>query len=253
MSKTNLLISSVAAIAILIGINAVTASAGVVTFSDTNLSNADWTHAMMYKTGLGGSFDATDQLTTGGCSGSSPECRQIQQSVKAHNGQWASCYWEFYQYGNGTTTGVFDPTVEGQILNVDFSQWWNITNRGTPNGFAVGAALKQNGVIYLSLLDNTKESGWTQKIHTGLTALNFRTLLDANAHPDFSATGAPIIVGFYVGNSGTKYSTAFTDAGNIDDWSISFTTPTNAPEPAAMTLLVLGGLALVNRRRSQKR
>jgi MYXO-CTERM domain-containing protein len=245
MRKASLLILSVAASSILLGIAAVPAAAGVVNFHDSNFNRSDWTNAVLYQSGNGGRVGSIEQQAPDRLDGS---YRQIEQTVNANKAGAFSCFWEFYQYGNGITTGVFNPVTQGPIESIDYSQWAQNTILGTPAGFAMGAAIKQNGRIYITLLDTNPEKIWTMKSHAELTANDFRLITNANAHPDFSATAATIFVGFYIGNSGTRKSGAFTVGGGLDDWNMTINTPVGAPEPAAMTLLALGGLALLRRR-----
>jgi hypothetical protein len=249
MSKTNLLVSCLALSAILIGITALTAPAAIVTFNDSTFNDADWTAQTMYQTGNGGSLDVNTQVATGGHDGG--EYRLIQQSVNAHNGVNPSCFWTFYQYGNGTTTGVFNPATQGAILTMDYSAWAINLTLGTPDGFGVGPALMQNGNIYAGYLLISPETVWTQKVRSDLTAADFMFLSDPTLHPDFSAAGAPIAVGFFRSDSGNANGNAFTVEGGIDDWSLTITTAV-APEPASVTLLILGGLALARGRRNRR-
>jgi MYXO-CTERM domain-containing protein len=247
MSKANLLISSVAAIAILVGFNAVAASASVVTFSDTNFNNSDWTASVFYTAGAGGSTVDNAQSATGGNPGA---YRYIKLTNNASTGVKAA-YYVFNKNNAGTLT----PST-GPILSIDYSEsesWYSKTVAGNPAP-ETGPALMQGAkvFIYKGLVADTWTPTWAAKSKTGLVATDFTCLTDGT-HPDFTTSGGQITVGYFRGlTSPATNSPIITLGAAMDNWNMVATTG-NAPEPAAMTLLVLGGLALVNRRRNQQR
>jgi len=86
---------------------------------------------------------------------------------------------------------------------------------------------------------------WDTLTMTGLTAAHFRTWSNVNAHPDFSASGAPILLGFATGND--NGGSTLSRAAGFDNWSM---TVTQVPEPSTAVLLGIVGLGLLVRRRT---
>ncbi len=92
---------------------------------------------------------------------------------------------------------------------------------------------------------------WTTHTQSNLQASDFTIAADAETvppittgpHPDFSATGAPITFG-YLTTNGTP-STSYTVTGGVDNWSVDV----HVPEPASLSVLALGALPLLRRRR----
>ena len=87
---------------------------------------------------------------------------------------------------------------------------------------------------------------WTTKEILGLTAADFNLVVtdsydwvDRSRHPDF-LTGAAMELGFVTGNGGRS---SYSRGAAYDNWRISVT-----PEPATLSFLLLGGLAVLRRR-----
>ena len=111
----------------------------------------------------------------------------------------------------------------------------NSVNVGDGQGSA--PAIQQDGKLFLpgSILFNqvlVNQNVWTTESLLSLAEQDFRTLIDLDDHPDFSANGSSIKFGFVRQNSGTGPGYSI-DAG-IDNWSITVTT---VPIPAAVWLL----------------
>jgi hypothetical protein len=137
---------------------------------------------------------------------------------------------------------VFDPATEGAITSVAYSEdtFTGISQIGG------GLALQQNGILYFGGYRHDSSTSWVTYIRSSLTAADFRTFVSETLHPDFSSSGAPITFGFFRANSvdaGGPYG--YTATGGTDNWQATIT---SVPEPALLSLMALGGLAMLRRR-----
>lgn len=108
-----------------------------------------------------------------------------------------------------STQRVIDPGVDGAIAAIDASldsAWVSGTLGPTVQSNAV--IVRQGGRLYYAPLPLTSVGGWANASTRGVTASNFQEIinigaqfLDVNSHPDFSAAGGPVEVGFARGNS----------------------------------------------------
>jgi hypothetical protein len=93
---------------------------------------------------------------------------------------------------------VYFPTTDGAILSIDYSE--SSINQSSGNVQYSAPAIRQNGKNY-TLVPGGKaftipETSWTTHSLTGLTQNDFRTIATPSDHPDFSANGSRIEVGF---------------------------------------------------------
>jgi hypothetical protein len=225
---------------------AASASAGadVVTFTDGSFAAQDWAQTIFYTHGYG----IAQTVSTVASGGDNGAYREVTNIVGASPPGTYSCVWGFERY----LPGSYDPGATGAILGVNYSEDCIQNSLPYANfiGQATGPAIRQNGNVYVHLGLLTTEAGWTHKSWAGLLADDFRDLLDANAHPDFSAAGAPIEVGFYRGNSTSLGNHAYTVGAGIDNWDfeILYAQPINAPEPATLALLGMGLVTILRRK-----
>ncbi len=136
----------------------------------------------------------------------------------------------------------------GAIISLTYSEDRNTT------GQEFGPAIEQNGNLYYAYAGSGGTSGWqstTMTFTPGAATNNlltaFGTDMSSSAHPDFSATGAPMTFGFAAIDNSTASS--FTAVSGYDNWSIGVTTNNVVPEPGNIGPLVLTGWALIRRPR----
>jgi hypothetical protein len=121
-------------------------------------------------------------------------------------------------------TGYF-PTSDGAILTIDYSED-SILLTGSGNGQYSAPAFRQNGKLYTLIPGGgafpTPDRVWTPHTLTGLRQNDFRTIASPSDHPDFSATGSRIDVGFVRIASVPAGGGADNLVGGIDNWRITF-------------------------------
>lgn len=119
---------------------------------------------------------------------------------------------------------AYFPSSDGAIHSVDYSED-SILLSGGGNGQYSAPAFKQDGKFYTLVPGggafSTPETAWTHHSLTGLRQNDFRTLASASEHPDFSATGTRIEVGFMRLHSAPAGSAGGTRTGGIDNWRIT--------------------------------
>lgn len=176
-------------------------------------------------------------------------------SVENRGGHRDSTTNSFY-FKVGAT---YHPAIQGEILQIDYSEDSRfLANSGLTNSriqaFSLG--ILQSGETYFVPNDGSEHltnptSEWTTTPLTFRNANEFWSVdsngvVDVNAHPDFSATGEEIQLGFYRGNSAGG-STSYSIDSAIDNWSVTITTVA-VPEPSVLGLLGFASLATLLRR-----
>lgn len=130
---------------------------------------------------------------------------------------------------NGAT---YDPGTQGALSSIRFDA--DIYEYAGYH-ISYGPALSQNGKFYYFAFAST--NGWSHAHIESVVAANFRTAVDPEDHPDFSATGSPIQFGFVstmnADCSSTGYCCAGTDGG-VDNWSVTVD-PGNPGVPNAIS------------------
>ena len=164
------------------------------TFSDGSFADADWSHFLLYhedtsagNTGTA-SFDSFQSLT-GGDPGA------FQQG---------SHTWTPLEIRVGHLSGasVYDPSVSGAIVSVDFSRSLKVLAADPVLGGAMAGAgplIEQDGQFFLSGAPAASLGADWSTTESNLSEVNFRLVIDTldmegedpNVHPDFSETGAP--------------------------------------------------------------
>jgi len=122
------------------------------------------------------------------------------------------------------TTGYF-PVSDGAILTLDYSEE-SILLTGSGNGQYSAPAFRQNGKLYTLVPGGgafpTPDRLWTPHTLAGLRQNDFRTIASPSDHPDFSASGSRIDVGFVRIVSVPAGSGPDNQIGGIDNWRITF-------------------------------
>ena len=203
-----------------------------VTYSATNFNDSLWSTTVIYASGAGGSASGW-RVGSGGHNGA---YRQTRMTLNAGSGP--TTVWSFHN----CTIFTYEPQIQGAIESIDYSEY-GIRLTGPQN---TGPAVRQNGVFYIAPGLLVNESSWTKKSSSGLTEESFH-VVGGTAHPDFSETAPPLELGFATGIStpSSQHGSTTTDIG-IDNWALVVHP---VPEPATLSLLALGGLAMVRRRK----
>jgi hypothetical protein len=213
------------------------ARSGTITFSDATFNNADWSASAIYDDTVSGPATfSVSQVATGGNPGSyRRETHRLDQGT-LHVGNLANAF-------------VYDPSVDGAISSIAYS--YDLLKPLTQTYTGVyWVLLFQNGSYYTSLVpaDVPPPGGaWTHSEHAGLEPSDFTGF--TVGIPDFSSTGAPIQFGYNFANTSVSgVGNFFTYGSGIDNFAV---TVTPVPEPTALALLGIGGLALLRRRSSR--
>ena len=142
------------------------------------------------------------------------------------------------------SAATYDPSSQGAILSIDYA--YDVIHLGGNVAVAVAPGLSQGGKTYRFFNGGQAAiaSVWSAIAANGLTSFSFHevtnsgvyaTTIDANSHPDFSASGGQITFGYIVANGwgGTINATT-----GIDNWSVTLNTET--PEPATWSAMLIG-------------
>lgn len=136
---------------------------------------------------------------------------------------------------------AYRPWISGPVTSISWSMDEIAIQNFNGIGLGVLPALSQGGNHYFpnrAFFVNS-DFNWTTFSLTGLTASDFRTVGNPNAHPDFSASGQLFQPGFVtVADNGTDIGSWI---GGFDNWVFDVNP---IPEPGALSLLGLGLLGL---------
>jgi len=202
------------------------------TFTDADFPEENWTATVIQDLG-GGSSTSGSQEAIGGNPGS---FRRVTWTLGAGS---------FMAAAHRQTGAVYTPSAQGPIASIDFAfDSINLTPAPEDDGEAgrvcgqippglpvVDLLLRQNGTDYRLFAVVTISPTWQSFNSTGKTALDFGRLAGTGpAHPDFTAAGGPIELGFMpsLGDGGPSP----TRIAGIDNWAVTIHTGTPpAPEP----------------------
>jgi hypothetical protein len=190
-------------------------SPGIV-FADARFLDASWT--MVVIGGGNGGTGSAVQVQTDGDPG---EARQISHHVNAAASGAISEVFTFHLFQDMT----YDPASQGAIQSIDFAEDLRFP---TTRGQGSGLALRQNEKVYYAIPSYTlpaESIAWMHRVVLGIVASDFVLLKsDGNQvaeHPDFSAAGMPIEVGFVRANSTNVGGAAYDRIGYIDNWWVN--------------------------------
>lgn len=216
-----------------------------VSYFDGVFNPWDWNEITITNAGGAGSVTTASQSLVGG---NPNEFRRIDMSLLA--GTPGAGVFSL----NINATAAYDPTTQGAVTFIDYSEDSINLLAGSGDGQATGLLIVQNGTIYIQrspvlVMPYTTFSTWAQNAAPGLVASDMWEIMgngfvDPNSNPDFSATGGVMQLGFWRGaSSGNFTGQAFREAG-IDNWSVRI-----VPAPGALALLAPAGLLTCSRRR----
>lgn len=188
----------------------------VVTFFDGDLNHADLEVSTM-QLGNGGSYSFS-QSPTGGNPGAFGQFGVTANSSPPH-GQSAVLLFA------RRIEAVYDTASRGGLFSIDYSASERIEASGGP---VTGLGLRQGGRLFVAMYQPETLVGWKTNRLSNFSAVDFNEVqlrgpydfTDEGSHPDFSATGAPLEMGFIVlvysgidtGGVGTPYE--------IDNWRV---------------------------------
>ena len=219
-------------------------SARAIVYSDGVFSPSNWSTTTMTNVSGTGSTVTPAQNLIGG---NTNEWREVAHTLVVGS-------------GTGELIGVhlsglsfYTPSSQGAITFINYSEDAInlIDERIVPGaGQTTGLAIRQGGKDYIlrppSVMPYSSFSTWQPISRAGIVASDMWEYSTAGglnpfSNPDFSVAGSQMQLGFYRGNSGNSgYSTHC----GIDNWRVEI-----VPTPGAATLLGLGMLAAVRRRR----
>jgi hypothetical protein len=122
---------------------------------------------------------------------------------------------------------VYFPATDGAILWIDHAED-SIHQQGGTNQYSA-PAIRQNGKHYTLVPGGgafaVSQQGWTRTTLTNLRQSDFRTIASAADHPDFTANGGRIEVGFMRLVSVPAGGNGVTVRAGIDNWTLTMYRP----------------------------
>jgi hypothetical protein len=230
LPKSPFLIASIAALALF----AETASAGTLTFSDTEFATSNWTTVLEFEASPGtGSFAAT-QVATGGNPGA-------YRHLDIHDGTVVN----ELDVASFMNAAVFNPAVQGALTSFDMS--FDISDPDLDKNVGAmgfGVLLSQGGHHFF-VFSYQQSPDWLTISGTGLTSGVLSNLDGSGTHPDFTTSGGPIQFGLLADAFffGAESKPCNCSAGGIDNFSVTVHFA-DAPEPGSVLLMGAGLLAL---------
>ena len=209
--------------------------AGAQTASDNTFLDANWA-LTQFTAGNGGSSTAAQSLA-GGNPGA---FRNVTDVLNAAPPALSTIVLSTSIY----TPFTYSPAVSGGIASINYSEDAACTASCFGSGQSTGPALLQGGNQYI-LSSSTVITGpsatWTNHALSGLTAADFGlvnvtaggSIFDNTQHPNFSAGGAPIQLGFFRANGTSVGGLGYTLSAGIDNWQVTVT----AGAPPAATIV----------------
>jgi hypothetical protein len=222
-----------------------TAAASVI-ISDSTFDDANWTAVLVDDRTIGSIGSFTGNQVAGGGNPSS--------------------YREFSMSGSGGPlfaehlfSADYNPSIQGAITSFSFSfdtSFPEANQTKPPLPVRFGIAVFQNGKHFIHLDGGVSpnSTAWTSFGLNGLVQDEMNEFLNLGVHPDFSASGAPILFGINVGFSILAPCSSPCGTGGIDNWSVTIN-PVETPEPTTWALVgpILTLLAITGIRRGTRR
>jgi hypothetical protein len=119
-------------------------------------------------------------------------------------------------------SATYNPAVHGAISEIDYREdFIEINPPFVGAEIGVGFLLRQDGEYFSAGYAALGQTTWTPYEITGLTAADF--LSSSGAHPNFSASAAPIHLGYLRSNSATPGYPPFLTEHGIDNWIVTVT------------------------------
>jgi len=220
------------------------ASADVITFSDTEFVDANWSAFELTDTSPSNSFVFTGaQLLAGGNPGAFRHVTQAIDEVPPPNGPSPVNIQSAHVF----LPGSFDPGEDGTFVSLDWS-FDGISTDSTAGAIFYGLLAFQDGKVFLSANASgnvLNGESWQEVAASDLGALDF-TPFDGVSVLDLSDVGGPVTFGFLASNG--TFGLSFNDGG-VDNFLVRITTfrdrVPGVPEPGALALVLAGFLGLI--------
>ncbi len=206
------------------------------TYSDSEFVNSDWT---LFTETSNGSSAIKSQVNSGG----NPDAWMRVENTSNN------AIISTYIFSN---TAVYSPNTSGAIstLSVTFNHYTFQITPFSSHGQYVGLAIRQNNKSYYGQFDQSYPSSWASISIASMTQDTFRTLSDANDHPDFSTNGSTLSFGLW--NYNVDGATRTTGSA-FDNFSVTVQNASIVPESGTLALLGFAvlpvGTWLVRRRK----
>lgn len=198
------------------------ALSAVTVVHDGDFADADWEVIVSsFKSSggaqPGGSVDANQQ--SGGNPGTMR--RVVNHIARAPSATEYSSTWGVHLKKGFT----YDPSVQGAIATIDYSE----DARRVTSGQLTGLAVRQAGKVYYTQADVFTNPAWTRVEQLAIVPGNFAEITAdgpvQGSRPDFSASGGPLEVGFIRANSNGNGGGAYSVTGDIDNWEVRIAPP----------------------------
>lgn len=231
-------------LAALLLVPALSAQSATVTFVDATFNNSDWSASELRDTTPANTFVFTGtQLLTGGNPGS---YRQVTQASVSGIGENVSIV-----AGHVYLPGSFDPATDGAIASISYAMD-GISINATAGAVGYSPLLIQNDTAYVAFgFSPLNAAGWQSMSFNDLSSADFFGIInngfDFSAHPDFTASGAPLVFGFASSNG--TFGDSFNEGG-MDNWRVDIN---SVPAPASLPLLLTAFAGLASRTRRVRR
>jgi hypothetical protein len=193
------------------------------TFSDGTFDAASWTVVVLEDNTVGLTAQLTGWPQAGG---GNPGSFRALSNIWSHDGVGSSTVVA----GHMRALSDYAPSVDGPIgsisvsLDVSTSQTTYLTEALL--GFF--PVLKQGNTYYRADLPSEGPADWTTLTWGPSAAADFFVYagdLNGAAHPDFSATGAAIVLGVAVQSGPHASAGTFMTEGGMDNWSVAVAAP----------------------------
>ena len=186
-----------------------------VTFFDGTFADVDWSASVF-------TFNHPGATAGQATSGGNPGSHRAITTLQANLGESRVVIIEI------RAGAVVDPAVLGGIAGIDYAEDQKCASGDGCAGLGQGwaPALRQGGKFYIVSPPSITTGvlpGWVSVSNVGLGAASFSEVVltatsdtDPSSHPDFSALGGPVELGYARANRKNSLRT-----GRLDNWSVT--------------------------------
>lgn len=198
------------------------AAAGIVTVGDGTFADADWQVVVSSFRSTGGAVAGGSVVASQQSGGYPGAMRQVTDNIPpAPSGSEFSTVFGIHLRSGAT----YDPSVQGPIATIDYFEDARAVTGGQLSGFAV----RQNGKTYYTQAGVYSAITWGPVVQLGIVPAVFTEVTAdgpiSDSKPDFSATGAPLELGFVRASSNGNGGGAYAVVSAIDNWKVRINPP----------------------------